>query len=66
MCDIQETLKGCLSSYINIYYKVKLALCLIYLAPCHEDNWGSGGVGPPFLTSALDKGERSTFTHFPL
>jgi hypothetical protein len=30
--------------------KVKLSLC-------HEDIWGSGGIAPPFLTSALDWGE---------
>jgi hypothetical protein len=25
----------------------------------HEDMWGSGGIAPPFLTSALDGGEWS-------
>jgi hypothetical protein len=39
--------------------KVKLTLCLINKALCHEDIWGSGGIAPPFLTSALDGGEWS-------
>jgi hypothetical protein len=34
--------------------KVKLSLCLIDLAPHHEDEWGSEGMAPPFLTLALD------------
>jgi hypothetical protein len=25
----------------------------------HEDVWGSGGIAPPFLTSALDGGQLS-------
>jgi hypothetical protein len=33
--------------------KVKLSLCLINYAQCHEDILGSGGITPPFLTSAL-------------
>jgi hypothetical protein len=37
--------------------KLKLSLCLI--KHCHEYIWGSGGIGPPFLTSALDGGEWS-------
>jgi hypothetical protein len=38
--------------------KVKLALSLINSAPLHEDTiWGSGGIAPPFLTSALDADE---------
>jgi hypothetical protein len=36
---------------------VKLSLCLIYWVLCHEDIWGSGGIAPPFLTSALDGGD---------
>jgi hypothetical protein len=43
-------------------WKVKLPLCLINYAPCHEDVWGSGGIAPQFLTSALDRGERSVPT----
>jgi hypothetical protein len=39
--------------------KVKLPLCLIDLALCHEDIWGSGGIALPFLTSVLDGGEWS-------
>jgi hypothetical protein len=30
---------------------------LNYLTPRHEDIWGSGGIAPPFLASALDGGE---------
>jgi hypothetical protein len=37
--------------------KVKLSLCLINYALCHEDIWGSGCIAPPFLASALDGGE---------
>jgi hypothetical protein len=29
------------------------------MALCHEDMWQSGGMGPPFLTSALDGDEQS-------
>jgi hypothetical protein len=32
---------------------------LINYAPLHEDVWLSGGITPPFLTSALDGGVRS-------
>jgi hypothetical protein len=28
-------------------------------APRHKDVWGSGGIAPPLLTSALDGGEWS-------
>jgi hypothetical protein len=38
--------------------KVKLSLSLISRALCHED-MGSGGIAPPFLTLALDRGEWS-------
>jgi hypothetical protein len=37
--------------------KVKLSLCIIKQALCHEDIWGSGGITPLFLTLALDGGE---------
>jgi hypothetical protein len=40
--------------------KVKFSLCLIILALCHEDVWGSGGIASPFLTSALYGGEWSS------
>jgi hypothetical protein len=40
--------------------EVNLSLCLITYALCHEDIWESGGIAPPFLTSALDGGEWST------
>jgi hypothetical protein len=54
---------------LMIIYKVKLSLCLISLALCHEDIWGSGGIATPFLTSALVGGEWSAsrpcrFTHW--
>jgi hypothetical protein len=35
--------------------KAKLSLCSINYAPCHEDIWGIGGIGPPLLTSALSE-----------
>jgi hypothetical protein len=37
--------------------KVKLYLCSINLALCHENTRGSGGMAPPFLTLALDGGK---------
>jgi hypothetical protein len=35
---------------------------------CHETVWRSGGTAPPFLTSALDRGEwsRGNSPRFPL
>jgi hypothetical protein len=40
--------------------KVKLSLCFINQALRHDDIiQGSGSIAPPFLTSALDKGELS-------
>jgi hypothetical protein len=36
---------------------VKLSLFWINWAPRHEHVWGSGGIAPPVLTSALDRGE---------
>jgi hypothetical protein len=42
-----------------ICVKVKLSLCLINEALCYEHIWGSGGIAPHFLTSALDGGELS-------
>jgi hypothetical protein len=38
--------------------KRRVSLFLINKELCHEDK-GSGGIAPPFLTSALDGGERS-------
>jgi hypothetical protein len=38
---------------------VKLSSRLISYAPRHEDEWGSGGIAPSFLASALVAGERS-------
>jgi hypothetical protein len=34
-----------------------MSLCLISYALCHEDIWGSGGIDPPFVISAVDTGE---------
>jgi hypothetical protein len=39
--------------------KVSLSLGFINEAPPHEVVWGSAGISPPFLTSALDEGEWS-------
>jgi hypothetical protein len=39
--------------------KVKFSLRLINLAPRHRNVSGSGGIAPPFFTSALDGGEWS-------
>jgi hypothetical protein len=39
--------------------KVNLSVCLISKTLCHEDVWGSGGIPPPFITSALLGGEWS-------
>jgi hypothetical protein len=41
------------------HFKGTLALCLINYALFHDDLWGSGGIAPSFLTSALDGGEWS-------
>jgi hypothetical protein len=41
--------------------KVKLALYVINSAPFHEDAGGSGGIVPPFLTSALNVCEWSAW-----
>jgi hypothetical protein len=38
---------------IRRHIKIKLSLCLINQALWHEDIRGSGGITPPFLTSAL-------------
>jgi hypothetical protein len=35
--------------------KTKLSICFINQALCHEDIWDSGGIAPPFMTSALDR-----------
>jgi hypothetical protein len=40
--------------------KVKLFLLFINQTICHENVCGSGGITPPFLTSALEVGEFST------
>jgi hypothetical protein len=49
-----------MTCYYTYYQKkAKLSLCLISQVLCHEYIWGSGGIAPPFLTSALDEGEWS-------
>jgi hypothetical protein len=48
---------GSCENYCEV--SVKLPLCLIKQAPCHEDIWGSRGIAPPFLTSTLDVSEWS-------
>jgi hypothetical protein len=40
-------------------YTVKLKVSLCLIKHCHEDMCGSGGIAPPFLTSALDEDEWS-------
>jgi hypothetical protein len=54
---------GCACSALPSRYldkvKLKLFICLIGQALCHEDSWESGGIAPPFLTSALDRREWS-------
>jgi hypothetical protein len=40
-----------------IYGNVKLFLGFINYVPHYEDVWGSVGIAPPFITSALDGGE---------
>jgi hypothetical protein len=42
-----------MSNQINVKAKVQLSRCLINSAPSHEDACASGGIAPPFLTSAL-------------
>jgi hypothetical protein len=37
--------------------KVKLSLCLISEAICHEDIWESGDIAPSFLTLAIYGGK---------
>jgi hypothetical protein len=39
--------------------KVTFSLSLINEALCHANISGSGGIAPPFLTLALDRGEWS-------
>jgi hypothetical protein len=43
----------------NTLVKVKLSLCLINYKSWPEDIPGSGGIAPPFLTSASDGVKRS-------
>jgi hypothetical protein len=43
----------------SVVKKSKVVLALNYYAPRHEDVWGTGGIAPSFLTSALDGGEWS-------
>jgi hypothetical protein len=41
-------------NYFCAIVKGKVVPVLDYLSTNHEDVWGSGGIAPPFLTSALD------------
>jgi hypothetical protein len=41
-------------------FKTVKSLCLNNQDHHHEDMWGSGGIAPPFLTSALHGAEWST------
>jgi hypothetical protein len=47
MCDHLPT-------FMQLYEKAKFPLSLINQAPRPEDVWGSVGIVPPLLTSALD------------
>jgi hypothetical protein len=49
LCRIPQVSVRCM--YVTM---VKLSLCLINYAPRHEEVWESGGIVPPFLTTALD------------
>jgi hypothetical protein len=48
-----------LQIYTGSYYEVKLSLCMINEALCHEDTQEIGGIVPLFLTSAINGGEWS-------
>jgi hypothetical protein len=42
-------------TYSELIYKYKDKFLPVF--NCHEDVWGSEGIAPPFLTSALDGSE---------
>jgi hypothetical protein len=44
---------------LSVRQKSKVVAVLNY-ATRHEDMWGSGGIGPPFFTSALDTESKIT------
>jgi hypothetical protein len=44
------------SYHKKVKEKIKLFLYLINYALFHKHIWGSGGIAPTFLTSALDEG----------
>jgi hypothetical protein len=48
-----------LRQWISFPAKVKLSLCLISYALCHDDIWGNGSIVPTFLTLALDRSKWS-------
>jgi hypothetical protein len=50
---------------MNVFMQVEVKwhLCLINWASRHKDEWGNGGIAPPFLTSAPDGGQWSTSCH---
>jgi hypothetical protein len=41
----------------KVRIRVKLSICLINSAACHEDLMGSRVIAPAFMTSALGDGE---------
>jgi hypothetical protein len=47
-------MKTSINKCCKVKRKVKLSLCLINQALCHEEIWGSGGIAQPFLTMALE------------
>jgi hypothetical protein len=46
-----------LTASLNKLQKLKLSLCLINYTTRYEGIWGSGGITPPFLSTALDEDE---------
>jgi hypothetical protein len=46
--------------------RCKVVSVLISWALYHKDIWGSGGIAPPFLISALEGGELSVSRTLPL
>jgi hypothetical protein len=53
--DRAATVTG--TPFFMLKVKGKVVPMLNWLSMSHEDIWGSGGIAPPFLTSAQDAGE---------
>jgi hypothetical protein len=54
---------------MQVSKKVKLSLCLINQAPCHEDVWRSGCLDPRFLdlgTSLEVSGQLNALATLPM